>query len=69
MIKVKDLSLGDAPGVVGNTHKKEPGKWVDLSFKVTPEFRREFRQEALDNDMSHKLLLETMIEYWNLRAT
>lgn len=41
-----------------NTHKIEAGKLVDLNFKVTAEFRREFKLWAISHDMTQKELLE-----------
>lgn len=41
--------------VKGDTHSKE---FVDMSFKVTAEFRKEFKTYAVTHDMSMKELLE-----------
>lgn len=45
-----------------NTVKMEAGKLVDLNFKVTPEFKKEFKQIALDLDLKQKELLELAID-------
>jgi len=44
--------------VSANTRKKDTGKPVDLNFKVSPEFRREFKIWASSHDMSQKEALE-----------
>lgn len=41
-----------------NTRKREPGSLVDLNFKVTPEFRREFKLWAASHDLKQKEVLE-----------
>lgn len=42
-----------------NTKKVESGKLVDLNFKVSAEFRKEFKMWATAHDMTQKELLET----------
>ena len=46
--------------VKGDTHSKE---FVDMSFKVTAEFRQEFKLYAVSNGMSMKELLEIAFSY------
>lgn len=41
-----------------NTQKKDAGKPVDLNFKVSVEFRREFKIWSSSHDMSQKEALE-----------
>jgi len=41
-----------------NTVKKESGSQVDLNFKVSPEFKREFKIWATAHDMTQKRALE-----------
>ena len=41
-----------------NTRKKESGDTVDLNFKVSPEFKREFKLWAASHEMSQKAVLE-----------
>jgi hypothetical protein len=68
MAKTLELDMGSAPEaktaqeaqkrVSTNTRKKEVGKPVDLNFKVTSEFRREFKTWAVTHDLSQKETLE-----------
>lgn len=65
MAKSLDLDLGKpAPKsqTAGrssiNTRKRESGSLVDLNFKVTPEFRREFKLWAASHDLKQKEVLE-----------
>ena len=41
-----------------NISKKEDGALVDLNFKVSSEFKREFRLWAASHDMTQKKVLE-----------
>jgi hypothetical protein len=41
-----------------NTRKREAGHLVDLNFKVTPEFKREFKLWAAAHDLKQKEVLE-----------
>lgn len=41
-----------------NTRKRESGNLVDLNFKVTPEFKREFKLWAAAHDLKQKEVLE-----------
>ncbi|NWN92949.1 hypothetical protein HLV39_15760 [Marinobacter adhaerens] len=41
-----------------NTRKREAGSLVDLNFKVTPEFKREFKLWAASHDLKQKEVLE-----------
>lgn len=41
-----------------NTRKRESGALVDLNFKVSPEFKREFKLWAASHDMKQKEVLE-----------
>jgi hypothetical protein len=64
MAKTLGLTIGPAPEaknaqrapekVSSNTQKKEAGKSVDLNFKVSAEFRREFKTWAVSHDISQK---------------
>lgn len=67
MAKNLDLNIGSAPAKAekkqparesANTQKREAGAVVDLNFKVSPEFRREFKLWAAAHDMSQKETLE-----------
>ena len=44
--------------VGGNTTKAEAAATVDLNFKVSAEFKREFKMWAASHDMSQKAVLE-----------
>jgi hypothetical protein len=48
---------------VPNTRKPESASLADLNFKVSPEFRREFKMWASANDMSQKAVLEQAFEF------
>lgn len=61
----KSLDLGDpiSPKATvvkqsSNTKKKEAGVLVDLNFKVSPEFKREFKLWAAAHDSTQKKVLE-----------
>lgn len=67
MAKNLGLDLGNAPvksekkqpvKSSTNTQKPEASAVVDLNFKVSPEFRREFKLWAASHDMSQKQTLE-----------
>lgn len=67
MAKNLGLDLGDAPAKPEkrqpvksstNTQKREASTTVDLNFKVSPEFRREFKLWAASHDLSQKQTLE-----------
>jgi len=68
MAKTLGLTIGPAPKaktaqrapekVSSNTQKKEAGKPVDLNFKVSAEFRREFKTWSVSHDLSQKQTLE-----------
>ena len=68
MAKTLELTIGPAPEaksahrapekVSSNTRKKEAGKPVDLNFKVSAEFRREFKTWSVSHDLSQKQTLE-----------
>lgn len=65
MAKSLDLDLGQPKGKRKtanrssvNTRKRESGDLVDLNFKVTPEFRREFKLWAASHEMKQKEVLE-----------
>jgi len=68
MAKTLGLDIGAAPPsktsqkaskkASSNTSKKEGGKPVDLNFKVSPEFKREFKTWAVSHDLSQKETLE-----------
>lgn len=45
-----------------NTSKREAGEKVDLNFKVSPEFKREFRLWAASHDITQKETLERAFE-------
>jgi len=45
-----------------NTKKTEAGKLVDLNFKVSAEFRREFKLWSVTHDMTQKELLEAAFQ-------
>jgi CCR4-NOT transcriptional regulation complex NOT5 subunit len=67
MAKSLDLDLG-MPSKLKNSHeksrssintkKREAGAQVDLNFKVSSEFRREFKLWAASHDMKQKEVLE-----------
>lgn len=59
--KPKKSGKGAPPPSVetkGNLTSPGDGELVNLSFKVAPEFRKEFRIFAAENDLSHVDLLK-----------
>lgn len=68
MAKTLGLDIGAAPAAKTsnkhskqastNTSKKEASKPVDLNFKVTAEFKRDFKIWATTHDLSQKETLE-----------
>ncbi len=65
----KDLGIGAPPGTKKsgvkkatskalNTEKKEAGGTVDLNFKVSAEFKREFKMWSASHDLTQKRALE-----------
>jgi len=64
----KDLGIGRPPSkkeedkkpktVTRNLKKPESSALVDLNFKVSPEFRREFKMFCASNDLKQKEALE-----------
>ena len=47
-----------------NLSKRDVGGLVGLNFKVSPEFRREFKGYANDNDMKMLELLQNAYEFY-----
>lgn len=45
-----------------NTLKKESGAKVDLNFKVSAEFKKEFKLWAVSHEMTQKQVLETAFQ-------
>jgi hypothetical protein len=64
----KSLSIGEPKtktkpvAKAVNTKKVESGKLVDLNFKVSAEFRREFKIWSVNHDMTQKQLLEAAFQ-------
>jgi hypothetical protein len=68
MAKTLGLDIGPAPEpktsqraskkVFSNTQRREAGKPMDLNFKVSAEFKREFKTWAVSHDLSQKETLE-----------
>ncbi|MFT6905740.1 MAG: hypothetical protein ACJAS1_002398 [Oleiphilaceae bacterium] len=68
----KDLGIGSPPSKskpekitvakVSNTEKRESGGTVDLNFKVSAEFKREFKIWATSHDLTQKRALELAFE-------
>ena len=63
----KDLGIGspkksnrsqNTPQKSVNTEKQESGALVDLNFKVSSEFKREFKIWAASHDLTQKRALE-----------
>lgn len=52
-----------APASSANLNKPESGSLVDLSFKVDPEFRRDFRLYAAEHELTQK---EVLVRAFNL---
>ena len=50
-----------------NLDKPTPGKFVDLNFKVSPEFKKAFRRVAFEEEITHKELLERAFRYYTER--
>lgn len=67
MAKTLDLGTPDkkfktAIKQTANTKKTEAGKLVDLNFKVSAEFKREFKLWSVTHDMTQKELLEAAFQ-------
>ena len=49
-----------------NLKKVSDDTWVTLNFRVSPEFRKEFKQCALDKDLSMNQLLKELFNHVDL---
>lgn len=66
--KKKRNSKGEPPKnseTRSNLGKPEPGKTVDLNFKVSAEFKKDFKIAAVTKGMTQKDLLKEIFEYWS----
>lgn len=50
-----------------NLTKPEPGKLVDLNFKVPAEFRKNFKIAAATQGKSQVDLLQEIFQFWSAR--
>jgi hypothetical protein len=48
-----------------NLMKPEPAKLVDLNFKVSAEFRKDFKIAAATHGIKQVELLQEIFEYWS----
>lgn len=61
---------GDPPKTTetrSNLNKPEPGKTVDMNFKVPAEFKRDFKITAAIHGISQKDLLMEIFREWSQR--
>lgn len=65
----KNLDIGTPPTTnrkssvkTNNTEKKESGAVLDLNFKVSADFKREFKLWAVSHDVTQKRVLELAFE-------
>lgn len=64
----KKLDIGAPPTKIkssiktNNTAKKESGAVLDLNFKVSADFKREFKLWAVSHDVTQKRALELAFE-------
>ena len=66
--KKKKSSKGEPPKGKesrSNLTKPEPGKTVDLNFKVPAEFRKNFKIAAATQGIKQVELLYEIFEYWS----
>lgn len=66
----KKSSKGEPPKnneTRSNLVKPEPAKTVDLNFKVSAEFKKNFKIAAATQGISQKDLLQEIFEYWSER--
>ena len=63
--KKKSTKLKHLPQLVPTTNlsKRASNEYVDMSFKVDPDFRKEFRTYASELDISQKDLLMKAFYY------
>jgi hypothetical protein len=64
----KKTSKGEPPKsseTRSNLVKPEPAKLVDLNFKVTAEFRKDFKIAAATHGIKQVELLQEIFEYWS----
>lgn len=66
----KKSSKGEPPKsseTRSNLVKPEPAKPVDLNFKVSAEFKKDFKIAAATKGISQKNLLQEIFTYWSER--
>ena len=66
----KKTSKGEPPTnseTRSNLVKPEPAKLVDLNFKVSAEFKKDFKIAAATQGITQKDLLQFIFEYWSQR--
>ncbi|NJL51220.1 MAG: hypothetical protein HC930_01570 [Hydrococcus sp. SU_1_0] len=64
----KKSTKGEPPQVQesrSNLNKPEPGKLVDLNFKVPAEFRKDFKVAAAIYGKTQVDLLQEIFEFWS----
>lgn len=64
----KKSTKGEPPQVSesrSNLKKPEPGKLVDLNFKVPAEFRKDFKVAAAIHGKTQVDLLQEIFEFWS----
>jgi hypothetical protein len=63
----KKTTKGEPPPTeVGrdNLKKPEPGGTVDLNFKVSAEFRKNFKIASVEQGMTQAALLKELFRFW-----
>lgn len=63
----KKSSKGEPPKsnqTRSNLTKPEPAKLVDLNFKVSAEFKKDFKIAAATQGITQKDLLQEVFEHW-----
>lgn len=50
-----------------NLQKPEPGKLVDLNFKVSEEFRKNFKIAAVTQGLNQSEFFQELFRYWSER--
>lgn len=66
-IKAPKRTKGNPPsdtGISDNLTKKNPRVSVNMNFKVTAEFRRQFKGYANDHDITIKELLQRCFDFY-----
>lgn len=62
--KVSLLTLPNVTPITSPAPDNMKERQANLNFKVAPDFKRQFRKIAAENDMSLKELLEEALDEW-----